>query len=120
MSWRERGAAASRLDGLARLESRHRFAAVRFLAEEVAHNAYLLAQIDRGAIGRDDVAGPILGHWSGGALDGICVFGSNLVFSRPSSDVAIAAYLLDRYGFAAGDVPLPDDRAALEGIGFWQ
>jgi ribosomal protein S18 acetylase RimI-like enzyme len=92
MSWRERGAAASRLDGLARLESRHRFAAVRFLAEEVAHNAYLLAQIDRGAIGRDDVAGPILGHWSGGALDGICVFGSNLVFSRPSSDVAIAAF----------------------------
>ncbi len=92
MSWRERGAAASRLDGLGRLQSRHRAAAVSFLTGEIAHNAYLLAQIERGAIGRDDVAGPILGHWSGGQLDGICVFGSNLVFSRPSSDVAIAAF----------------------------
>ncbi|MEZ4264786.1 MAG: GNAT family N-acetyltransferase [Myxococcota bacterium] len=92
MSWRERGAAATRLDGLGRLESRHRFAALRYLSDDVAHNAYLLAQIDRGAIGRDDVAGPMLGHWTGGELDGICVFGSNLVFSRPASDVAIAAF----------------------------
>lgn len=92
MSWRERGAAASRLDGLGRLQWRHRSAAVSFLTKELAHNAYLLAQIDRGAIGRDDVAGPILGYWSGGQLDGICVFGSNLVFSRPSSDAAITAF----------------------------
>ncbi|MCB9728689.1 MAG: GNAT family N-acetyltransferase [Deltaproteobacteria bacterium] len=88
----ERRAPGLRADGIGRLEPRHRFAAVRFLSQEVAHNAYLLAQIDRGAIGRDDVAGPMLGHWTAGELDGICVFGSNLVFSRPASDAAIVAF----------------------------
>jgi ribosomal protein S18 acetylase RimI-like enzyme len=92
MSSYERGSIAQRHGGLGRLEARHRFAAVRFLSVDAAHNAYLLAQIERGAIGRDEIAGPMLGHWVDGQLDGICVFGSNLVFSKPASDEAITAF----------------------------
>ncbi|MGV8840614.1 MAG: c-type cytochrome [Bauldia sp.] len=39
---------------------------------------------------------------------------------RPDGYAAVAAYLLEQYGFVPGDVPLPADRATLRGIGFWQ
>ncbi len=38
----------------------------------------------------------------------------------PDRYVAVAAYLLEQYGFVAGDVPLPVEPEALRGIGFWQ
>ena len=79
-------------DGLSRLTPRHRRAVVGLLRPRAPHNAYLLAQIARGALARDDVAGPLLGHWRGGELDGICVFGSNLVLSARASDAAVAAF----------------------------
>ena len=58
----------------------------------IAANAYLLAQISRGALDRDDVAGPMIGHWRDGHLDGVCILGSNLVISEPASDEAIEAF----------------------------
>jgi len=51
-----------------------------------------LAQIARGALGRDDLAGPILGHWCDGELDGVAIFGSNLVLSMPCSPEACASF----------------------------
>lgn len=38
----------------------------------------------------------------------------------PAGYTAVAAYLLDQYGFVAGDVPLPVDLEELRGVGFWQ
>ncbi|MCW5714812.1 MAG: c-type cytochrome [Bauldia sp.] len=38
----------------------------------------------------------------------------------PDRYVAVAAFLLQQYGFAAGEVPLPVEPEALRGIGFWQ
>ncbi|MGM0577353.1 MAG: GNAT family N-acetyltransferase [Myxococcota bacterium] len=81
-----------RPDGLWRLQRRDRWAALRLLRRSVEHNAYLLSQIARGAIGRDDVAGPLVGHWRDGRLDGLCILGSNLVISRPASDEAVDAF----------------------------
>ena len=60
--------------------------------QNVASNAYLLAQVARGALQRDDVAGPIIASWRAGELDGICILGSNLVISDPSSDAAIDSF----------------------------
>ena len=78
----------SEANGLGRLRPRDRRAALAFLRQARPHNAYLLAQIGRGALSRDDLAGPLLGHWSDGTLDGIAIFGSNLVLSTPCSPVA--------------------------------
>lgn len=75
-------------EGLGRLRPRDRRAALAFLRQARPRNAYLLAQIARGALGRDDLAGPLIGHWSDGELDGIAIFGSNLVLSMPCSPVA--------------------------------
>lgn len=38
----------------------------------------------------------------------------------PARYTAVAAYLLEQYGFAPGDVPLPVDLEELRGMGFWQ
>ncbi len=86
--------------GLARLLPSDRRATVAFLRQARACNAYLLAQIARGALGRDDLAGPLLGHWSDGALDGVAVFGSNLVLSTPCSAAACEGFA--RYARAKG------------------
>ena len=80
------------VDGLHRLAPRDRRAALLHLRPTAAHNAYLLAQIARGALVRDDIAGPIIGHWVGGALDGICIFGSNLVISAAATERAVDAF----------------------------
>ncbi len=79
-------------DGLHRLEPRDRRAALAHLRLRTAHNAYLLAQIGRGALVRDDVAGPIIGHWVAGELDGVCIFGSNLVISATATERAVDAF----------------------------
>ena len=70
----------------------------------MAANAYLLAQVARGALQREDVAGPMIGSWTGGRLDGVCILGSNLVISEPASEAAID-------GFA--------EYARRQGIPFW-
>ncbi|MDP6942903.1 MAG: hypothetical protein QF464_02040, partial [Myxococcota bacterium] len=94
---RESGAAPS---GLARLLPSDRRAALALLRQARPRNAYLLAQIARGALGRDDLAGPLLGHWTDGVLDGVAVFGSNLVLSTPCSDAACEGFA--RYARAKG------------------
>lgn len=78
--------------GLGRLSPRDRRVVLAFLRQAPARNAYLLAQIARGALGRDDLAGPIIGHWSDGELDGIAIFGSNLVLSMPCSAAACGGF----------------------------
>lgn len=89
--------------GLARLRPRHRWAALRLLRQRPDHNAYLLAQIARGAIDHDDVAGPLVGYWEDDVLVGVAVFGSNLVLSTPCSDDAVVAFAgyARRSGFRA-------------------
>jgi ribosomal protein S18 acetylase RimI-like enzyme len=79
-------------DGLALLQAGDRRLVERFLLEHAAENAYLLAQIARGALDRDDIAGPLIGHWSAGQLAGICILGSNLVISEPASAGAIEGF----------------------------
>ncbi len=81
-----------RTSGLARLAPRHRRQLIRFLCREPERNAYLLAQVERGALTRDEIAGPMMGHWVRGELDGVAVFGSNLVLSSPASPLAIASF----------------------------
>lgn len=93
-----------REDGLWRLLPGDRAAALEMLRQRPEHNAYLLAQIARGAMGRDDVAGPMIGFWRAGALQGICVLGSNLVISTPASHAAVAAF---------------GDYARRSGVQFW-
>lgn len=63
-----------------------------FLTRDTAHNVYLLGQIARGALARDDVAGPLLGYFRDGELEGVCCCGSNLVISHPSSDEALESF----------------------------
>ncbi|MBD90779.1 MAG: hypothetical protein CL940_10605 [Deltaproteobacteria bacterium] len=63
-----------------------------FLGQSAAANAYLLAQVARGALDRDDIAGPMIGSYRAGTLDGVCIVGSNLVISEPASDAAIDAF----------------------------
>jgi ribosomal protein S18 acetylase RimI-like enzyme len=60
--------------------------------------------VSRGALQRDSVAGPVIGYWNAGALEGVCILGSNLVISDPASDSAIDAF---------------GDYARREGILFW-
>ncbi|MEE2780270.1 MAG: GNAT family N-acetyltransferase [Myxococcota bacterium] len=67
-------------------------AARSLLLRAPAFNAYLLALVDKGALGHDEVAGPIVGYWRGGELEGICVLGSNLVISEPVSEEAIETF----------------------------
>lgn len=63
-----------------------------FLSQSCAANVYLSAQVARGALQRDDVAGPMIGYWNAGALEGVCILGSNLVISEPASETAIDAF----------------------------
>ena len=79
-------------NGLSRLRPRDRRSVLALLVPFAAQNAYILAQISRGALGRDDLAGPLLGHWSGGELTGVAIFGSNLVLSTPCSPDARDAF----------------------------
>lgn len=67
-------------------------AARELLCLERPFNAYLLALIERGALGHDEIAGPIVGCWRGGQLEGICVLGSNLVISHPASVESIEMF----------------------------
>ena len=80
------------IDGLARLRPRDRKRVLAFLSAHSAQNAYLLAQVSRGALARDDLAGPIVGHWREGQLDGVAIFGSNLVLSTPCAGPARSAF----------------------------
>jgi ribosomal protein S18 acetylase RimI-like enzyme len=79
-------------DGLALLHAGHRRLVELFLLQRPAENAYLLAQVARGALDRDDIAGPLIGHWSAGQLAGVCILGSNLVISEPASHTAIEGF----------------------------
>ncbi len=83
---------SARREGLHRLSARDRREILRFLRGQPEHNAYLLAQVERGALVRDDVAGPFIGFWSGGALVGAFCCGSNLVLSSPVSAEALSAF----------------------------
>jgi predicted GNAT family acetyltransferase len=79
-------------EGLHRLYPRHRRELVQFLGRQVEHNVYLLGQVARGALGREDIAGPCFGFWERSALAGACCMGSNLVISTPSAPEALAAF----------------------------
>ncbi|MGB0591221.1 MAG: GNAT family N-acetyltransferase [Myxococcota bacterium] len=87
-------------NGLSRLRPRDRRSVLNLLVPHAAQNAYILAQISRGALGRDDLAGPLLGHWSEGLLTGVAIFGSNLVLSTPCTPSARDAFA--RYARAEG------------------
>ncbi len=97
------GSPAQPTAGIARLSAPNRWAALRLLRERPDYNAYLLAQIARGAIDHDDVAGPLIGYWLDGELVGVAVFGSNLVLSHPCADEAVVAFAkyARRSGFRA-------------------
>ena len=58
----------------------------------MAGNAYLFAQIERGALEVDHIAGPIVGYWHRESLEGIAIFGTNLVLSTPCSTSAAIAF----------------------------
>jgi ribosomal protein S18 acetylase RimI-like enzyme len=92
--------AARPANGLSRLRPRDRRSVLGFLLPYAPQNAYILAQISRGALGRDDLAGPLLGHWTEGELTGVAIFGSNLVLSTPCSAHARDAFA--RYARAEG------------------
>jgi len=81
-----------RADGLYRLAPADRADVLRLLRPRAVHNIYLLAQIERGALSRDDVAGPLLGYYDDSELVSIAVCGSNLVLSEPVTEDAIAAF----------------------------
>ena len=81
-----------RAEGLTLLTPSDRRITERFLLERPAENAYLLAQIKRGALEREDLAGPLVGFWSGGLLRGVCILGSNLLISSPASEAAIDGF----------------------------
>ena len=92
--------APGQANGLSRLRPRDRRSVLNLLVPHAAQNAYILAQISRGALGRDDLAGPLLGHWSEGVLTGVAIFGSNLVLSTPCAPSARDAFA--RYARAEG------------------
>jgi ribosomal protein S18 acetylase RimI-like enzyme len=87
-------------NGLSRLRPRDRRIVLAILLPFAAQNAYILAQISRGSLGSDDLAGPLLGHWEHGELTGIAIFGSNLVLSSPCSPSARDAFA--RYARSEG------------------
>jgi len=83
-----------------------------FLTQRTPYNVYLLAQIARGALTRDDVAGPLVGYRGRtGALEAVGICGSNLVLSYPSTATgldAIADYT--RRGGYLAQVVVGEDR----------
>ena len=81
-------------NGLARLRPRDRRLVLDFLLGASGQNAYILAQISRGALARDDLAGPLVGHWVDGALSGVAIFGSNLALSSPCTQSALEAFAI--------------------------
>ena len=82
----------ARSHGLHRLMPSDRRAVLDLLGAEAVKNIYLLAQIERGALSRDDVAGPLVGYFEGEQLVSVAICGSNLVISDPVCDDAIAAF----------------------------
>lgn len=92
MSVMRRSGRPYRADGLYRLSPDDDFDVRALLRRHAPHNIYLLAQIERGALARDDVAGPMLGYFAGGELVSVAVCGSNLVLSHPITEDAIGAF----------------------------
>lgn len=98
--------------GLQRLGPGDRRCVESFLTQRAPYNVYLLAQIARGALTRDDVAGPLVGYRGRtGALEAVGICGSNLALSYPSSPTgldAIADYT--RRGGYLAQVIVGEDR----------
>lgn len=106
--------------GLSRLEPSDRWEALRLLRRVPERNAYLLAQIERGALTRDDLAGPVVGHFDRGALDGLCIFGSNLVVSWPASEASLASFAeYARHARFRIWVAVGEDRALARFMGYY-
>ena len=79
-------------EGLCRLGVEDKAIAKRFLRQFGAHNAYLLGQIHRGALGSEAIAGPFWGFYRNEVLEGVACSGSNLVISYPATDESIEAF----------------------------
>lgn len=98
--------------GLQRLGPGERRCVESFLTQRTPYNVYLLAQIARGALTRDDVAGPMVGYRGrSGALEAVGICGSNLALSYPASPTgldAIADYT--RRGGYLAQVVVGEDR----------
>lgn len=92
MSLKPPAGSSERYDGLQRLAPVDRRAVLSLLCQRPVKNIYLLAQIERGALSRDDVAGPLVGYFQDGRLVSVAICGSNLVISDPVCDEAIAAF----------------------------
>ena len=82
----------SERDGLRRLGVEDLRHVKRFLRMNAPFNAYLLGQVERGALGLEAIAGPFWGFVENGQLVGVICSGSNLVLSYPCSNGAIEAF----------------------------
>ncbi len=83
----------------------------RFLRAHAAFNAYLLGQIQRGALAMESVAGPFWGFYRDGELEGVAAVGSNLVLSYPCSEEAIEGFAqAARRGLYLVRVAISEDR----------
>jgi len=78
--------------GLCRLGAEDSVHVRRFLRGDAAFNAYLLGQINRGALAMETIAGPFWGYYREERLEGVVCLGSNLVLSHPCSDEALEAF----------------------------
>ena len=105
MSLTRRPGRPYRADGLHRLVAADRAEVLALLRARAVHNIYLLAQIERGALTRDDVAGPLLGYYTGRRLDSVAVCGSNLAISAFAQFARAGRYLVR---VVVGDDPTVD------------